>query len=87
MKKNVKRYISVFNKNNDDFVGVVAFNVTPALEELQVIFNEVNDMYDEFPISKDIEYKLRIFLNKKLDLNEYDYFLSCDLIDDVDTEE
>ena len=77
MKKNI-RFISKFEKNGEKFIEVIHFKNESPLNFLQKIFHETSSMYEEYWISNEVAKVIEPYLCKKLDINNYDYFLSCE---------
>lgn len=77
--KLIKRHISQFEKNSDVLFQEIEFTVPPDLTLLQNLFNlsADNPMYDEYPITKEIALKISPLIKKPLNLEKYEYFLSC----------
>ena len=76
--KNIKRFISKFEKNGEKFIEVINFKNELPLNILQKIFHETSSMYEEYWISNDVAKIIEPYLYEKLDINHYDYFLSCE---------
>ncbi|MDO1510415.1 MULTISPECIES: hypothetical protein [Neisseria] len=76
--KKIIRFISKFEKFGEEFIGVLNFKNEPSLEFLQTIFNETGPMYEEYWITKEIAEIIEPYLDEKLEINKYDYFLSCE---------
>lgn len=76
----VYRYISVFEKAGDAYVMDIPFVSQPTLQLLRELFSSGADdpMYDEYPIDAQIAKRLAPFIRKPLDLERFEYFLSCD---------
>lgn len=75
MKKTI-RFISKFEKNGEKFIEVINFKNEPSLNFLQKIFRETSPMYEEYWISNEVAKIIESYLCEKLDINNYDYFLS-----------
>lgn len=77
--KPIKRYISQFEKNSDALFQEIDFRAPPDLSFLQSLFNlsANNPMYDEYPITKEIALKISPLIKQSLNLEKYEYFLSC----------
>jgi hypothetical protein len=76
----VYRYISVFQKTGEAHVKDLPFARQPTLELLRDIFSISSDdpMYDEYAIDAQIAKRLAPFFQEPLDLERFEYFLSCD---------
>ncbi|UTW53861.1 hypothetical protein [Kordiimonas sp. SCSIO 12610] len=83
LKYEVKRYIAVFQKEEDCLVGEIVLN-DPQLNMLQKIFNEpeTNPMYDCWDINSREAKLLQKYniLEEELDFSKYEYFLYADRI-------
>ena len=67
----------VFNFNLQ-LSEVIHFKNEPPLNFLQKIFHETSPMYEEYWISNEVAKVIEPYLCEKLDINNYDYFLSCE---------
>lgn len=76
--KKIIRFISKFEKNGKKFIEVINFKNEPSLDFLQKIFHETGPMYEEYWISNEVSKIIEPYLCEKLDINNYDYFLSCE---------
>lgn len=76
--KNVRRFISYFNKTNEKHVGDIDL-IYVDLSTIQVLFNQniENPMYDSYPITP----KEAVFFTElariSFDFEKYDYFLEA----------
>ncbi len=80
LRKNLKYFISVFNKTDDNFVADMDLLIPITLVQLQGIFHfdKSDPMIGEIPINKEIADKLTgLGVITKIDLDSYDYFLGC----------
>ena len=76
--KIIIRFISKFEKNGEKFIEVIHFKNEPPLNFLQKIFHVTSPMYEEYWISNEVAKVIEPYLCEKLDINNYDYFLSCE---------
>ena len=76
--KTIIRFISKFEKNGEKFIEVINFKNEPPLNFLQKIFRETSPMYEEYWISNEVAKIIEPYLCETLDINNYDYFLSCE---------
>jgi len=76
--KKIIRFISKFEKNGEKFIEVIHFKNEPPLNFLQKIFHETSPMYEEYWISNEVAKVIEPYLCEKVDINNYDYFLSCE---------
>jgi hypothetical protein len=74
----VFRFIEWYEKNGDVPLGVEALQDI-SLSELQALFGQSQDnpMYDAYPISAIHTQSLQNKLSHMIDLERYDYYLSC----------
>ena len=75
----VHRYISVFDRSDEHYVGDIEFKIQPKLTFLQELFVISRDspMYDEYPIDPQIADRLAVLINDRFDLERFEYYLSC----------
>lgn len=76
----VRRYLGIYEREGDRFLGQLEFEPPPGLTRLQAIFGcSIGDlMYDCFPIAEEHANALGPYLNAPLELNRYDYFLEAE---------
>lgn len=77
-EKNVVRILTKFQKAGDDLLDEFELEGVE-LQELQVLFQEPPDepMYDCYPVSKTQAKSLQKYVNEKIDVASYDYFVEC----------
>ncbi len=77
-EKNVVRIITKFQKEGDDLLDEVELKGIE-LNVLQSLFNRPLDdpMYLCYPVSKTQAKSLQKYVNEKIDLASYDYFVEC----------
>ena len=81
MTYQLKRYISIFDKNNESHIGNLQFTSNVSTETLRDIFgikDPDNNLYDEYPIDETMVKKINPLITEDLDLTQNYYFLSCD---------
>jgi hypothetical protein len=80
----VERYISVFKKDEDVFLGEIDFVVVPELAELQRIAGICEEdplLYGEIELSAAQLEKLKPYVRETtFDTNKFLYYLSCSSI-------
>lgn len=74
----VSRFIEWYEKNGDVPLGVDVLQDV-SLSELQALFGQSQDnpMYDVYPITAVHGESLQSKLSHRINLERYDYFLSC----------
>ncbi len=78
LDKHVVRVLAKYPKDDDFPVDELELRGVE-LQELQVLFQEPPDepMYDCYPVSKTQAKSLQKYVNEKIDLASYDYFVEC----------
>ncbi len=74
----VRRYISVFDRCSEQFLGELSFSHEPPLTVLQAIFDAEDYLVEEYPITLDAAAQLRSYIEGDFDFEQHDYFLSCE---------
>lgn len=82
MAERVVRVIEAFGKLSEELVEEISLSEVP-LETLQEIFDvpKEDPMYDCWVIDESKYSLLRPYVGKPLDLNKFDYFLTCCAVD------
>ncbi|MBI1922625.1 hypothetical protein HYR99_00090 [Candidatus Poribacteria bacterium] len=77
-EKNVVRIITKFQKDGDDLLDEVELKGI-TLKMLQLLFQRPPEdpMYLCYPVSKTQAKSLQKYVNEKIDLETYDYFVEC----------
>lgn len=84
MNPTVKYSISVFDKHSEKYIGDINFISHIEIGKLRSLIKIAGDselLYDDYPIDSIAAAKIEELTDGTFDLDNFEYFLSCERID------
>lgn len=79
MRKEVTRFITLFQRVGDDFVESIEINEFEfGLIRKILDIDESDSMYDSYPITGSVLHQIKELLGNKLPNGDYEYFLEAE---------